>query len=161
MFGLKISVLGSHTITQSTPEASQDLKIEPKFPGFSIDSIANKKGFFLMVEGSQIDWGGHAGNTIYIVEEMLDFDQTVGKVLEFAAENKETLVVVTADHETGGMAVLEGDLKTGRVKGEFTTGGHTGLMVPVFAWGPGASEFTGIMENTAIHSKIKQLLLGD
>ena len=121
----------------------------------------NKKGFFLMVEGSQIDWGGHAGNTIYIVEEMLDFDQTVGKVLEFAAENKETLVVVTADHETGGLAVLEGDLKTGRVKGEFTTGGHTGLMVPVFAWGPGASEFTGIMENTAIHSKIKQLLLGD
>jgi alkaline phosphatase len=121
----------------------------------------NKKGFFLMVEGSQVDWGGHAGSTIYVVEDMLDLDRTVGVALEFAAKNKETLVVVTSDHETGGMTILEGNYETGMVKGEFTTGGHTGIMVPVMAFGPGAEEFTGIMDNTEVHGKIKKLLMGN
>jgi alkaline phosphatase len=121
----------------------------------------NKKGFFLMVEGSQIDWGGHAGSTIYVVEDMLDIDRTVGLALEFASNNRETLVVVTSDHETGGMTILEGDYETGMVKGAFSTGGHTGIMVPVMAWGPGAAEFTGIMDNTDIHKKIKKLLIGN
>lgn len=121
----------------------------------------NKKGFFLMVEGSQIDWGGHAGSTIYIVEDMLDFDQTVGKALEFAAQNGETLVIVTADHETGGLAILNGDYNNGMVAGEFTTGGHTGLMVPIFAYGPGAKKFTGIMDNTDINKKMEELLINN
>lgn len=119
----------------------------------------NKKGFFLMVEGSQIDWGGHAGSTIYVVEDMLDFDQVVGKALEFAATNKETLVVVTADHETGGMALTGGDMKTGMVKAAFPTKDHSAVMVPVFAYGPGAENFIGIMENTDVHAKLKKLLL--
>lgn len=120
----------------------------------------NDKGFFMMVEGSQIDWGGHANSTNYIVEDMLDFDKTIGKVLEFAAKDGETLIVVTADHETGGMGVIGGDMKTGMVKGEYTTKGHSAVMVPVFAYGPGAEEFTGIMENTELHDKMKALLLG-
>lgn len=119
----------------------------------------NEKGFFLMVEGSFIDSGGHGNNTVQVIEEVLDFDQAVGKALEFAAANGETLVVVTADHETGGMAILDGSFETGMLKGGFTTGGHTGVMVPIFAYGPGASEFIGIMENTDIHAKIKKLLL--
>ena len=117
-----------------------------------------KKGFFLMVEGSQIDFGGHAENTVYVVEDMLDFDKAIGKALEFAASNGKTLVIVTADHETGGMAVLGGDFKTGRVRGEFSTTGHSPVMVPVFAFGPGAQNFTGIMENTDIHKKMKEIL---
>lgn len=121
----------------------------------------NKKGFFLMVEGSQIDWGGHAGSTIHIVEDMLDFDRTIGVVLEFASKNKETLVIVTSDHETGGMAIVDGNYETGMVKGEFPTGSHTGVMVPVFAYGPGAEHFTGIMENTDIPQKIRRLLIGN
>ena len=121
----------------------------------------NKKGFFLMVEGSQIDWGGHAGSTIYIVEDMLDFDRTVGKALDFASENRETLVIVTADHETGGLAVMDGNYETGMVKGEYPTESHTGVMVPVFAYGPGAEHFTGIMENTDIPNRIRKLLLGN
>ena len=118
----------------------------------------NKKGFFLMVEGSQIDWGGHQNNTIYIVEEMLDFDKSIAKALEFAAKNKETLIVITADHETGGFAIGGGDLATPTVKGDFTSGGHTGVMVPVFAFGPGAENFTGIMDNTEIPKKMMKLL---
>lgn len=119
----------------------------------------NKKGFFLMIEGSQIDWGGHAGSTIYVVEDMLDFDQVVGQALEFAAKDKKTLVLVTADHETGGMALTDGSMKDGMVKAAFPTGDHTSVMVPVFAYGPGAEEFIGIMENTDIHTKMKKLLL--
>lgn len=118
----------------------------------------NKKGFFIMIEGSQIDWGGHANNTIYIVNETLDFDRAVGKALEFAARDRETLIIVTADHETGGMAVSGGNLNTGMVKAAYTTGGHTGIMVPVFAYGPGADQFTGIMDNTDIPKRIMELL---
>jgi len=118
----------------------------------------NKKGFFIMIEGSQIDWGGHQNNTGYIVKEMLDFDQAIGKALEFAANDGETLIIVTADHETGGFALVGGDMKTGMVKGAFTTGDHTGVMVPVFSYGPGAENFTGIMENTDIAKNIMNLL---
>jgi alkaline phosphatase len=126
---------------------------------FAIDKLKkNKHGFFLMIEGSQIDWGGHDNNVPYIVTEMLDFDKTIGRVLQFAAQDKETLVVITADHETGGFSINGGSLETGVVSGEFTTGGHTGVMVPVFAYGPRAELFSGIMENTDIFFKFKEVL---
>lgn len=118
----------------------------------------DKDGFFLMVEGSQIDWGGHQNDMSYVVEEMLDFDRAIGVALDFAARNKETLIVVTADHETGGLAVLNGDFEKGMVEGGFTTGGHTGVVVPVFAIGPGAERLTGFMQNTDIPNRIKKLM---
>lgn len=111
-----------------------------------------------MIEGSQIDWGAHQNNMPYVVNEMLDFDQTIGKALEFASHNGETLIVVTADHETGGLALVGGDIKKGMVKGGFPTGDHTATMVPVFSYGPGAENFTGIIENTDIPKKIMTLL---
>ncbi len=117
----------------------------------------DKDGFFLMVEGSQIDWGGHQNNTSYVVGEMLDFDKTIGEILKFAVKDKETLVIVTADHETGGMAMKSSDISKGYVNAGFVTGGHTGVMVPVFAFGPGAQEFMGIYENTSIFDKMLQL----
>ena len=92
---------------------------------------------------------------------LVDFDKTIGKALEFAAKDGNTLVVITADHETGGMALTGGDIDSGMVKADFPLGGHTAVMVPVFAYGPGAEQFTGIMENTEIHKKMKQLLLND
>lgn len=126
---------------------------------FAIEKLQkNDKGFFLMIEGSQIDWGGHDNNVPYIVTEMLDFDKTLGEVLKFAAKDGETLVVVTADHETGGFSVNGGSLETGVVEGKFTTGGHTAVMVPVFAYGPQAELFSGIMENTDIFFKFKKVL---
>ncbi|TAJ06673.1 alkaline phosphatase [Marinilabiliaceae bacterium JC017] len=118
---------------------------------------ASKKGFFLMVEGSQIDWGGHQNNASFVGGEMLDFDQAIGKALEYAVNSRNTLVIVTADHETGGMAIEGGDMRKGYVKANFTTGHHSGLMVPVFAFGPGAEEFGGIYENTEIFNKIYKL----
>lgn len=118
----------------------------------------DKDGFFLMIEGSQIDWGGHQNDTEYIITEVLDFDRAVGEALKFAAKDKETLVVVTADHETGGMTINGGDLKTGKVVGAYTWGNHTAVITPVFAFGPGADQFRGFYDNTDIPKKIKQLL---
>lgn len=116
----------------------------------------NEAGFFLMVEGSQIDWGNHQNNILYQTEEMLDFDIAIGEVLEFAARDLETLVIITADHETGGLAISGGNMKKGIVFGDYTTNGHTGVMVPVFAYGPSADLFKGIYDNTEIYSKMVQ-----
>ena len=118
----------------------------------------SKKGFFLMVEGSQIDWGGHQNDISYVVEEMLDFDRAVGKALEFAAKDGNTLVIVTADHETGGITIQGGDEEKGYIKAAFACGHHTGIAVPVFAFGPGADQFMGIYENTEIYHKMAKLL---
>lgn len=114
----------------------------------------NRKGFFLMIEGSQIDWGGHANETDYVMGEMLDFDRAVGAVLDFAEKDGNTLVVITADHETGGLTITNGDSKANTIESRFSTGDHTGVMVPVFAYGPGAEAFIGIYENTAIFDKM-------
>ncbi len=117
----------------------------------------NKKGFFLMVEGSMIDWGGHQNNTEYVVKETLDFDRAVGIALAFAASNKETLVIVTSDHETGGMAIEGGSMTEAKVDGNYTTGSHTAVMVPVFTYGAGAENFAGTYNNTAVFTKMKAL----
>ena len=115
---------------------------------------SNDKGFFIMAEGSQIDWGGHANDSEYIISEMQDFDYAVGKVLDFAQADGETLVIITADHETGGYGIVGGDLEAGEVKTKFLTDYHTATMVPVFAYGPGAEAFSGIYHNTAIFHKM-------
>lgn len=114
-----------------------------------------ENGFFLMIEGSQIDWGGHANESDYIITELLDFDKTIKKVLDFAAADGETLVIVTADHETGGYAINPGSTQDSLVTA-FTTKKHTAVMIPVFAYGPGAELFAGIYENIAIHEKMRR-----
>ena len=118
----------------------------------------NRRGFFLMVEGSQIDWGGHAKDAQYVLEETLDFDLAVGVALKFAAEDKNTLVIVTADHETGGMTLPGGDLEKNSVIAQFSTTTHTGVIVPVFAFGAGAEEFTGFYENTGLFERMSEAL---
>ena len=118
----------------------------------------NDKGFCLMVEGSQIDWAGHANKTEENINEMLDFDRAVKVAFDYADKDPNTLVIVTADHETGGMSLTGGDLASGEVKAEWGTKGHTAIMVPVFAYGAGAKDFTGIFQNTDILPKVLNLL---
>ncbi len=156
---IKSGKLAGLTAPEHNPRVSERKDMLPVATSTAMNILGNhKKGFFLMVEGSQIDWGGHQNNTIYLVEEMLDFDRAIGRALDFASKNKETLIVITADHETGGFAINGGDISKGMVKGAYTTGGHTAVMVPVFAYGPGAENFTGIMDNTDIPKKIMKLL---
>jgi len=90
----------------------------------------SEKGFFMMIEGSQIDLGGHASNFKYVMSELKDFDDAIKEILNFAEEDGETLVIVTADHETGGLTIKEGS-KLKKVKSDFSYGRHSGTMVPV------------------------------
>ncbi len=124
------------------------------------------KPYFLMIEGSQIDWGGHDNNADYLISEQLDFDKTIGMVLDYATKKGNTLVIVTADHETGGFTLskkTETD-KDGKTRSNydaigatFSTGGHSGTMIPVFAFGPGSEKFGGVYENTEIFQKMLSL----
>ena len=116
------------------------------------------EGFFLMVEGSQIDWGGHANDAQYIIEEMKDFDKAVGVAVSFARQQGNTLVIVTADHETGGFslsaATIYGKSEYGKITPTFSTGNHSATLIPVFAYGPGAENFMGIYQNSDIFDKM-------
>ena len=111
-----------------------------------------------MLEGSRIDDCGHDNNLTRLMEEVFDFDKSIGKVMQWAEKDGQTLVIVLADHETGGFTLLGGNLKTGKVTGNFSTKGHSGIMVPVYVYGPGAENFRGIFENTEIFQKIVTLL---
>ena len=110
-----------------------------------------------MVEGSQIDWGGHANDADYVISELLEFDNVIGEALRFAKEDGETLVLVTADHETGGMAINSGST-VDSLKISFSSGYHTADLIPVYAYGPGSELFGGFYENTAIYNKLRSVL---
>ncbi|MEM6805353.1 MAG: alkaline phosphatase [Bacteroidota bacterium] len=118
----------------------------------------NEKGFFLMAESSQIDWAGHNNDAEYLISELLDFDQSIAKVLDFAAQDSQTLVIITADHETGGMSLADYDDVENSLDIRFSSLSHTPIMVPVFAFGPGAESFTGIFDNTEIFYKMMAAL---
>jgi alkaline phosphatase len=137
---VKISEGRGEQLLQSTKTALNILK-------------QNKKGFFLMAEGSQIDWGGHANDTQYIINEMIDFDKAIGAAFDFADKDGNTLVIITADHETGGFSLIDAD-KAGHIEGKFTTKSHTGVMIPVYAYGVGAENFSGIYQNNEIFDKM-------
>ena len=139
------------------PDERGDLLARASIAGMNLLN-QNKNGFFMMVEGSQLDDYGHFNQLDMLMKETLDFDQTFGSIIKWAAEDGETLVVVTADHETGGMTVLGGDYKEGRVEVNFSTKNHSGTMVPVYAFGPGSENFSGFMDNTDICWKIKALM---
>lgn len=115
------------------------------------------QGFFLLVEGAQIDWAGHAKNSIELISEVRDFDEAIAQALKFAQEDGETLLIVTADHETGGMT-LDPNSKASNLKANFSGNQHTPQMVPVFAYGPGSHLFSGVYENTAIYTKMRSAL---
>lgn len=118
----------------------------------------NPQGFAMMIEGSQIDWACHNNDSLYLRAELADFEQMLHAVLDWAEKDGNTLVVVTADHETGGLTLPDGDIEEGTNNYRFHWGSHTGCMVPVFAYGPGAERFSGIQQNTDIPNKIRQLM---
>jgi len=138
-----------------------------KATNISLDFLSgNEDGFILMIEGSQIDYGGHGNNPDYLITEMNDFEDAVRAAYDFAADDGNTLVIVTADHETGGFALgasgtngYDADYST--ITPTFATTNHSATMVPLLAYGPGAETFTGIYENSAIFHKIVALIKAD
>lgn len=122
-----------------------------------IELLQSESGFFVVIEGSQIDWGGHDNDAEYLISEQIDFDNTIGKVLDWAKKDGETLVIVTADHETGGFTLAgtpDAEDKYNEMNPSFSSPGHSGTMVGVFAFGPGAEKFTGVYENNRIFHKM-------
>lgn len=116
------------------------------------------KPFFLMVEAAKIDSYAHGNNMAGVVAEGIDFDTAITEAIAFADRTGNTLVVITADHETGGLTIPQGNLENRMVEGDFTTDDHTATMVPIFAYGPRSQEFQGIYENNEVYHKIIKVL---
>lgn len=150
----KTMVLACRKHMVKAPERGDFL---PKATAKAIEMLDNENGFFMMVEGSQIDFACHDNDSTTLVEEMRDFNKAVNVVLDFAEKDGNTLVVVTADHETGGLTIVDPEGKYTRTDFKWSTGSHSAVFVPVFSYGPGAETFSGIMANTEIIQKIKNV----
>lgn len=131
----------------------------PQSVGKALEILGtNPEGFVLMVEGSQIDWGGHGNDWQFALTELQDFDAAVKVAVEYAERHPGTLVIVTADHETGGLSLTGGNLQERTVTTAWGTKGHSATMVPVYAYGAGAQLFNGVYENTEIFHRILNVL---
>ncbi len=118
----------------------------------------NDDGFIMMIEGSQIDWAGHDHKSKELLDEMNDFSSAVTEALNFAKENGNTLVLITSDHETGGMSITKGNRDASELELLYTATGHTPSPVGIFAFGPGEELFKGIMNINHIGQKLFFLL---
>ena len=139
-------------------ERSAENPTQRQMTNFALEHLDSKKcsGFFLMSEGSQIDWAGHDNDAVAMIEEFKDFDLTIKDMVEFVNKNKETLLIVTSDHETGGLQILKQDGEYVTI--QWGTGRHTSIPVGVQAYGPGAELFQGLMDNTEIHHKMLDVI---
>lgn len=135
----------------------RDYMIKASLDALNYLDVRNDRSFFLMIEGSQIDWGGHANDIKYVMEEMKEFNMMLNKILDWAEKEGNTLVIITGDHETGGLAINPGS-QMGNLTTQFTTTSHSGVMIPVYAFGPGAEEYCGIYENTELYYKMRKNL---
>ncbi len=145
---------------------------QPSLPAMTEAALTvlnhNPNGFALMVEGSQPDWRGHGKESLgTVIGEMLDFDRAIGVALEYQREHPETLIVVVADHETGGLAIqCEGkswacpEGSKDYLIAAYTTGQHTAQMVPLFAKGPGAERFGGMISNVRVGQLLMEHMRG-
>jgi alkaline phosphatase len=126
---------------------------------YAISFLESKKSpFFLMVEAAMIDSGGHANSGNTVVTELLDFDKAVGWLIQYVDQNPNTLLIITADHETAGLSLPQGKVSGNEVELAFHSDDHTGIMVPIFAYGAHSGEFRGVYENTEVFHKIMSLV---
>ena len=150
-----IGLFDNDGIRRSPDRPSQQLMTKK-----ALDILAKRtvecSGFFLMTEGSQIDWASHDNDASRMITEFRDFDLSIKSAVEFINTRDDTLLIVTADHETGGLQILKEDNDLVHI--QWGTGSHTGIPVGVFSYGPGAELFTGTMDNTEIHTKILEII---
>jgi alkaline phosphatase len=123
-----------------------------------LDREGRNYGFFLMVEGSQIDWACHDNDAAGAIRQTLLFDQAIKVAIDFAVKDGQTLVIVTADHETGGLTIEGGNLKGNEIDISWATKNHSAMPVPIYAFGPNADTFSGTHDNTEIPKKLAKLL---
>ena len=107
-----------------------------------------------MVEGANIDSYGHMNDIGGVINESIAFDKAVSEALKFADTHENTLVIITADHETGGLTLPQGNVSKNEIEADFTTDDHTGIFVPIFAYGPRSNYFQGVYGNNEVFRKI-------
>lgn len=157
-YGPALGLFAAEGMTTYEPEPSQAQMARKAIELLSAKSgewFAPEPKFFLMIEGSQIDWAGHDNLTSDSIRQVLLFDLAVKEALDFARLDRRTLVLVTSDHETGGLILKK---KDHGLRPAWGSGDHSGGDVLLFAYGPGAEEFTGVMDNTDIPKKIAKLM---
>ncbi|MCK5113398.1 MAG: alkaline phosphatase [Phycisphaerae bacterium] len=119
----------------------------------AIDILDNDPdGFFLMVEGGRIDHAGHANSIERNIRETAEFTNAVQMAIDWAAGRTDTLIIVTADHETGGLTVLNNNGAGLAPTVSWSTDEHTDANVPVYAWGVNAENVSGVMDNTDLYA---------
>jgi len=149
-----LGLFAKDMLTTFPPEPSLEM-----MAGKAIETLAkNEKGFFLMVEGSHIDWAGHENNAEKLIRQILLFDTAVRKAMEFAEKDGSTLVIVTADHETGGLVLMDGKSSGKDMQVIWTTTHHTPTPVMLYAFGPGSPAFTGVQHHVDVSRKIASAL---
>lgn len=129
----------------------------------SLERLENDNGFFLMVEGSDIDTYSHQGNMEKMLAEMVKFDDAIEVAMDYVDEHPDTLLIITADHETGGLFLDGVDSADDLTNSLFTSSGsstsrnHTAAFVQVYAYGAGAEGLTSadLIDNTDIYEYIK------
>jgi alkaline phosphatase len=126
---------------------------------FGIERLdATGNGFVLLIESEITDGTGHDNDIGALVEGVRELDEMLRAVLAWSEPRGDTLVVVTADHDTGGLGVVGGDYDRGVAEVRWATHGHTSQWVPVFAFGPGSEHFSGVIDNTDVGILIARLL---
>ncbi|MDR2359546.1 MAG: alkaline phosphatase [Prevotellaceae bacterium] len=160
----------------------------PQITQAAIKALYNPKGFFAMIEGGQIDWAAHANDGATMIHETIDFSEAIKIAVDFYHQHPgETLILVTADHETGGLSLgrdgkyavnplafdeqqhsLEYESNDSTIAAvqeinsnafcAWPTKGHTGIMVPIYAIGAGSERFSGKLDNTDIPKRIAELM---
>lgn len=120
---------------------------------------ADPEGFFLMIEGGRIDHAGHENNVERAIGETLGFDDTVAAVVEWAGERDDVTILVTADHETGGLQVLEPSAQGAIPRVSWRWGSHTNASVYLFGQGPGTDVFDGqVRDHRWVYSALSGLI---
>jgi alkaline phosphatase len=138
--------------TQPAQAHVLDMPGLPEMAGAALKLVATEpKGFFLMIEGALIDKSANKKGEALCIPEVVEFDKAVKLVMDWACTRKDTLVIVVADHETGGLKVVKGRGKGQLPEIQWTAGGHTSATVPIFAWGVGAKRVHGTMDNTDVY----------
>lgn len=135
----------------------------PKATGKTLEILGNNNDkFFAMIEGSLIDYAAHDNNIDGVRAEMADFDKAIGIAFDYADTHPGTLVIVLADHETGGLTIVPGvdnfEEADSGIEYKFSTGGHSASMIAMYAYGTCADKFTGVFDNTQIAPLIAKLL---
>jgi len=142
----------SDSLTQSVKHALQYLQAEKNQKAAA--------GFLLIFEGGRIDHAGHANKLPWLLDELLDFDRCVGEVFKWMKNNPDenNLLLVLADHSTGGLVIHGGDLKTGEVQASFNSHSHTGCLIPLLVAGPQSQQFSGIKHLRDLHGILLQYI---